>query len=257
MFKITSQGEGRGFSFSRGKIIGGVIAVVFVLVAWAWYSNPLVVTVTGVGEVSVPPENALVSFIVSSASPDVNVAVGGVDGKIGQIKSALSSFSVSEEDISQTQVNVVPPSLMGGGSVDYSATVTMAVKVSDYSMVNALVSTLYAQGVSYVSQPVLSVENSDDLEKVKEFKSEEFEIIGGKEGTGTDEGCVIYRCITKEGKEFDARPRGTVEDRKQMLLDLPDSIGKPLTVRFAEYSDDGIPQQPVGVPIAEAVRDYE
>ena len=99
--------------------------------------------------------------------------------------------------------------------------------------------------------------NSDDLEKVKEFEDEEFEIVGGKEGSGTDAGCVIYRCITKEGKEFDARPRGTVEDRQQMLLDLPNDIGKKLTVRFAEWSDDGIPLQPVGIPEAEAVRDYE
>lgn len=99
--------------------------------------------------------------------------------------------------------------------------------------------------------------NSNDLEKVKEFIDEEFEIIGGKEGTGTDTGCVIYRCITKDGKEFDARPRGSVEDRQQMLRDLPKDIGKMLTVRFAEWSDDGIPQQPVGIPEAEAVRDYE
>jgi len=99
--------------------------------------------------------------------------------------------------------------------------------------------------------------NSNDLEKVKAYKDAEFEIIGGKEGTGTDAGCVVYRCVTKNGGEFDARPRGTVEDRKQMLIDLPNDIGKPLTVRFAEYSDDGIPLQPVGVPEAEAVRDYE
>jgi len=99
--------------------------------------------------------------------------------------------------------------------------------------------------------------NSNDLEKVKEFEDEEFEIVGGKEGTGTDEGCVIYRCITTEGKEFDARPRGSVEDRKQMLINLPNDIGKPLTIRFAEWSEDGIPLQPVGIPEAEAVRDYE
>ena len=99
--------------------------------------------------------------------------------------------------------------------------------------------------------------NSNDLEKVKEFEDDEFEIIGGKEGTGTDEGCVVYRCRTESGGEFDARPRGTVEDRKKMLIDLPGDIGKMLTIRFAEYSDDGIPLQPVGVPEAEAVRDYE
>lgn len=100
--------------------------------------------------------------------------------------------------------------------------------------------------------------NSNDLEKVKDYDDDEFEIVGGKEGTGTDTGCVIYRCVTESGKEFDARPRGTVEDRKDMFKNLPNDIGKMLTVRYAELSDDGIPLQPVGVPAeAEAVRDYE
>ena len=100
--------------------------------------------------------------------------------------------------------------------------------------------------------------NSNDIEKVKDYQDSEFEIIGGKEGTGTDTGCIIYRCITESGGEFDARPRGTVEDRQQMLIDLPTDIGKMLTVRYAELSDDGIPLQPVGIPAeAEAVRDYE
>lgn len=100
--------------------------------------------------------------------------------------------------------------------------------------------------------------NSDDIEKVKDFKSDEFEIVSGKEGTGTDTGCVIYRCKTKEGNEFDARPRGTVEDRQVMFGNLENDIGKMLTVRYAELSEDGIPLQPVGVPAeAETVRDYE
>lgn len=98
---------------------------------------------------------------------------------------------------------------------------------------------------------------SDDLEKVKDYKDDEFEIIGGKEGTGTDEGCIIYKCRTVAGDEFDVRPRGTVEDRKEMLKNLPNDIGKMLTVRYAELSDDGVPLQPVGVPEGEAVRDYE
>jgi DNA ligase-1 len=100
--------------------------------------------------------------------------------------------------------------------------------------------------------------NSNDLEKVKDYEDDEFEIVGGKEGTGTDTGCVIYRCKVESGLEFDARPRGTVEDRQEMFRNLENDIGKMLTVRYAELSDDGIPLQPVGVPAeAEAVRDYE
>ena len=100
--------------------------------------------------------------------------------------------------------------------------------------------------------------NSNDLEKVKDYQDSEFEIIGGKEGTGTDAGCIVYRCRTENGGEFDARPRGTVEDRKEMFINLPNDIGNMLTVRYAELSEDGIPLQPVGIPAeAEAVRDYE
>ncbi len=95
--------------------------------------------------------------------------------------------------------------------------------------------------------------NSKDLEKVKEFKDAEFEIVGGKEGTGNDEGCVIFKCETPQGKEFEVRPKGSVEYRKQIFDNLQHYIGDRLTVRFAEYSDDMIPQQPVGI----AVRDYE
>jgi DNA ligase-1 len=99
--------------------------------------------------------------------------------------------------------------------------------------------------------------NSNDLEKVKEFMDAEFEIIGGKEGTGNDEGCVIFRCVTEEGLEFDVRPRGTVEYRQFLFANLPRFIGKPFTVRFSEYSEDKKPQQPVGIPEGVAFRDYE
>jgi DNA ligase-1 len=95
--------------------------------------------------------------------------------------------------------------------------------------------------------------NSKDLEKVKEFQDAEFEIVGGKEGTGTDEGCMVFKCITEGGIEFDVRPKGTVEKRKEMYINKEIYIGQPLTVKFSEYSDDMVPQQPVGL----LLRDYE
>ena len=94
---------------------------------------------------------------------------------------------------------------------------------------------------------------SENIEKVKDFMDAEFEIIGGKEGSGIDTGCIIYRCKTKDGQEFDVRPRGTVEERQELFKDLPNVIGEMLTVRFPEYTDSGKPSQPVGI----VVRDYE
>ena len=92
-----------------------------------------------------------------------------------------------------------------------------------------------------------------DLQKVKRFVDDEFRIIGGKDGSGRESGLVVFRCVTEGGLEFDVRPRGSHELRAQMFENLNDYIDKPLTVRYQELTDDGVPRFPVGI----AVRDYE
>ena len=94
---------------------------------------------------------------------------------------------------------------------------------------------------------------SYDLQKVKRFIDDEYEIIGGKDGSGRESGLVVYKCVTKEGLEFDVRPRGSHEERARAYNNLNKNIGKMLTVRFQELTDDGRPRFPVGI----AVRDYE
>jgi DNA ligase-1 len=94
---------------------------------------------------------------------------------------------------------------------------------------------------------------SADLQKYKDFIDEEFEIIGGKEGIGKDEGAVTFICLTEEGKPFDCRPRGTYEQRQEWWKKLGSLLGKKLTVRYQTRSDDNIPIFPVGI----AIRDYE
>ena len=94
---------------------------------------------------------------------------------------------------------------------------------------------------------------SMDLQKYKEFIDEEFEIVGGYEGEGLAEGNVTFKCVTKDGKEFGVVPRGSLEYRNELWRDLPNLIGKEITVRYQNLSDDGVPIFPVGV----AIRDYE
>jgi DNA ligase-1 len=94
---------------------------------------------------------------------------------------------------------------------------------------------------------------SYDLQKVKRFVDKEFRIIGGKDGTGRETGLVIFKCVTNDGSEFDVRPMGTHEDRAEIYKNLSSYIGKDLTVKYQELTDDGIPRFPVGV----SVRDYE
>ena len=94
---------------------------------------------------------------------------------------------------------------------------------------------------------------SADLQKYKQFEDEEFEIVGGESGTGLHEGCVIFKVRTKHDQTFSVYPKGTLEQRKEMYNNLKKYIGKMLTVRYQELSEDGIPIFPVGIE----VRDYE
>ena len=94
---------------------------------------------------------------------------------------------------------------------------------------------------------------SYDLLKVKRFVDNEYEIVGGKDGTGKESGLIIWKCKTESGLEFFVRPEGTAESRKELFEQFENHIGKMLTVRYQELTDDGIPRFPVGV----AIRDYE
>jgi len=94
---------------------------------------------------------------------------------------------------------------------------------------------------------------SADLQKYKEFQDEEYEIIGGQPGTGPEVGCIVFAVKTAKGQEFAVRPRGSFEQRTTWMNDLTNLIGKKLTVRYQELTDDGIPRFPVGI----SIRDYE
>ena len=94
---------------------------------------------------------------------------------------------------------------------------------------------------------------SADLLKYKEFFDAEYEVVGFKEGEGQEKGCVLWTCKTEDGKTFHCRPRGTREDRVELFHHGLEYVGKKLTVRFQELTDEGLPRFPVGI----AFRDYE
>lgn len=94
---------------------------------------------------------------------------------------------------------------------------------------------------------------SSDLQKYKVFQDEEYEIVGGKPSTGTEEGCVIFDVKLEDGRTFSVRPRGSFELRKEWMDNIDKLIGKKLTVRFQEKSEKGVPRFPVGI----SIRDYE
>jgi DNA ligase-1 len=96
---------------------------------------------------------------------------------------------------------------------------------------------------------------SPTLLKIKRFKEDEFEIVGGIEGEGKLVGKLgAFTCKTKEGKEFGVKMSGKEENLVEYLLNLEQYIGKMVTVRYFNLTpDEKVPRFPVGV----SVRDYE
>lgn len=99
---------------------------------------------------------------------------------------------------------------------------------------------------------------SKDLQKYKEFQDAEFEIVGFTQGVGNEAGLVIWECKTKDGKQFSVRPGGTWEERAGLFKHGSRYIGKKLTVKFQEYTTDGIPRFPTTLHGGEGdIRDFE
>ena len=92
---------------------------------------------------------------------------------------------------------------------------------------------------------------SKDLLKVKRFLDEEYEIVDFTHGTSIELGCIVFVCKTKNDQTFSVRPVGTHEERKVMYNNGASYVGKMLTVKYQELSNDGVPRFPVGLHIRE------
>ena len=90
---------------------------------------------------------------------------------------------------------------------------------------------------------------SYSLLKLKDFIDEEFRIVGIIDGDGSDTGLAIFILALDSGDTFNCRPEGSQENRAELFANRAQLVGQYLTVRFFEYSKDGVPLFPVGVGI--------
>lgn len=88
-------------------------------------------------------------------------------------------------------------------------------------------------------------QRSSNAFKYKKALDAEFLIVGyelDKQGNPT-------LICQSEGGPFKVRPTGTQEYRKQLLVDMPNNIGKYYKVEYECYSKSGIPLKPIGLGI--------
>lgn len=146
-------------------VLGAILGIAIGGFVWYWVTNPLIVTVTGTGKVSVPATAATIGVSVGTISPEVGGALSDLRVKVDKIKTLLTDGDFGVTDIIESQIQLTPASMVVAGAEGFQAMLTMNVKTSYVSQVGDLVVNLYQSGATVVDQPVVSVENQEDLEK--------------------------------------------------------------------------------------------
>ena len=100
------------------------------------------------------------------------------------------------------------------------------------------------------SQPYGINKRDKRMIKIKDYKEDEFEIIGYSDGLRPED--MVFKCKCGK-KSFEAKPIGPRELKHEYLERMDEIIGKKATVKYFNFSADGIPTQPV----LKCIRDYE
>jgi len=89
---------------------------------------------------------------------------------------------------------------------------------------------------------------SSDLLKVKSFQDAEFRVMDARDGKGKMEGCVVWICKNDlTDATFECTMKVTMNERARMYSERKHYIGRQLTVRFFDRTDDSLPRFPVGI----------
>lgn len=91
------------------------------------------------------------------------------------------------------------------------------------------------------------------MRKYKYFIDEEYVIVDVTKDKGVAKEYFVWVCMNDKGKKFKAKPMGTSEEREYWYDNHKKFIGKLLTVKFQEYTEEGVPR----FPVAKGFRELE
>lgn len=147
------------------KLFLAALFAAILLIFWTWLNSPLIVSVAGTGEASVPATTATISCTLTNLDSTPTSAMQGVIAKTAGVKQMLKASGIAEDKIRESQVTVVPAGAVTSGAVGYQAVLSMTVETAQIDGIQALIAGLYAQGAYIVSQPVLGVANPGQIQK--------------------------------------------------------------------------------------------
>ena len=94
------------------------------------------------------------------------------------------------------------------------------------------------------SKPYKPGSRCNNLIKIKQYKSEDFKVIGYKLGLRGSED-MTFTCELEDGRTFEAMPCGTREEKEEYVENFDNKYkGHKAECTYFNYSDEGVPTQP-------------
>ena len=94
------------------------------------------------------------------------------------------------------------------------------------------------------TKPYKPGSRGNQLIKIKQYKSEDFKVIGYKLGLRGSED-MTFTCELEDGRTFEAMPCGDRATKAEYVENFEEKYkGHKVECTFFNYSDDGIPTQP-------------
>lgn len=95
---------------------------------------------------------------------------------------------------------------------------------------------------------------SNSILKYKKFFEDEFQIVGYKIDDNKSIGeSFVFTLITRSGKTFNCRPKGSIEKKQEYFKNIEKLIGKFATVKYLDKTNTGLP----GKAHVKTIRNYE
>lgn len=160
-YHYSSGGSARMMDFSLKHYIVLIMTALGLMVAYQWITNPVLITASGVGEVSVPATKAIVSLTLTESDATPDGAMTKIQQKAQTIRDYMMQRGFAETITTQPQL--VPAGLISPGMTGYTVSVTMGGSTAQLENLHKIVAGFYGMGATIVSQPVLAVEDEAKL----------------------------------------------------------------------------------------------
>lgn len=145
-----------------GKMYLIMIATILGLMGiYQWVSNPVLISVSGVGEVSVPATKAIVSLSLTDYDSTPEGVLAKIQTKALQVRDYMKQKGFSE--ITTTQPQLIPGNLIAANMSGYQVSVSMGGSTTQLQDLHKIVAGFYGLGATVVSQPTLAVEDESKL----------------------------------------------------------------------------------------------